>query len=809
MFTLAQLISYYTDLTGRAPDAATRLTLDALATQSQMGAMLGAAVLAYIDSHWAPPPTPPTTPDPTPSVPSPATPVVVINASQALKTYYASVTGLGFEQIPAADQAGLDGLITRVGVGSMTLADAQQAVAAMARGTTSVVNLSYQFFTGTTPYQAGVAYLLGTSGDNPWGLATALYQGVSLETRYIEFAVNLGKFGEGKATFAAGYGALSLTDALIKAYAEIFGVALSSTKASEMLAARVVVGDLTQTRAEILARYGGGDPMDLGTKAALVGWLLAEAVKADTGPYAKAQNAFLADLGPDGLANFHVDLLAVYGPKKTVAAGATIKLAHDQSASTDATSSALRTTHQSDVIKGATGLDKGRAILTGDGDDQVTVAGAMNGKIVLGDGDSTVTLADIGATGTVTFGTGQNTVNLSGVLAIGAVLSAAGSNNTLRLTSADARVLGDVTGFQVVVLNAPVAADALTGVKGARIIYNQVASDFGAGVKVAITAANHETVVLKDTRYGVVITDTTAAGARQMVVHLDNFTGAATTKVDRSAGYAADGGSITLFTTAAVDHAAQSGKVSLFVNSHSTAGMIYAAARTDTEAGVLLSPIHTLELRGTGKLTAQIAESFTHVDASDAGEFDLTYAVLGGVGLETLKTAKAGQFIFSSWTSRLSVDLSHAADEDYAGPMTFVLGAGANTIEVTAAGGRLNNLAIVDGAVVVTAELTGFDKGVDHLVLDAVSQGSLAKAQEAADGAASLTEALQRVAAKVAVNDLAVFTYGGDTYVFVQDLRAGLNMTDAMSAGDGLIKLTGVTSLSVVSGAAVGDIHWG
>ena len=56
---------------------------------------------------------------------------------------------------------------------------------------------------------------------------------------------------------------------------------------------------------------------------------------------------------------------------------------------------------------------------------------------------------------------------------------------------------------------------------------------------------------------------------------------------------------------------------------------------------------------------------------------------------------------------------------------------------------------------------------------------------------------------------MAIFTYGGDTYVYQQGAQAGVNMGDAITAGDGLIKLAGVTGLSVVTGAAIGDIHYG
>lgn len=57
--------------------------------------------------------------------------------------------------------------------------------------------------------------------------------------------------------------------------------------------------------------YGRDGLNGIGTKAAMVGWLLAEAEKADLGVYARSNAAFLTDLA-DG-ANFGIDLVGVYG----------------------------------------------------------------------------------------------------------------------------------------------------------------------------------------------------------------------------------------------------------------------------------------------------------------------------------------------------------------------------------------------------------------------------------------------------------------------------------------------------------------
>ncbi len=167
--------------------------------------------------------------------------------------------------------------------------------------TTSVATMSYQFFTGKIPSEAGVDYLVSAKGPNPNNLNGAYYQSFNLENRYINFAVNLGKDGEGKATFAAKYGSLSLFEAAREAYRTIFGGTPTDAK----------VHALIDTRVDYFASYGGDGAAGIGTKAAMVGWLLAEAAKADVGMYSKANDAFLTDLA-DG-ATFAIDLVGVYG----------------------------------------------------------------------------------------------------------------------------------------------------------------------------------------------------------------------------------------------------------------------------------------------------------------------------------------------------------------------------------------------------------------------------------------------------------------------------------------------------------------
>jgi hypothetical protein len=201
----------------------------------------------------------------------------------------------------------LEDLLAKLKVNLVTYKEALDQVIDRADGTTSVATLSYQFFTGKIPSKAGIDYLVSTTGGNANNINSAYYQDFNIENRYINFAVNLGHDGAGKDAFQTKYGALTLFDATKKAYTEIFGATPTDTKVHELLDTTFAFGGKTITRADYFASYGHDA---IGTKAAMVGWLLSEAAKADVGTYATANEAFLNDLA-DG-ATFNVDLIGVY-----------------------------------------------------------------------------------------------------------------------------------------------------------------------------------------------------------------------------------------------------------------------------------------------------------------------------------------------------------------------------------------------------------------------------------------------------------------------------------------------------------------
>ena len=197
-----------------------------------------------------------------------------------------------------ADRAYVQELATKVSGGMLTEAAALKTIVQLADASAAVATTSYAFFTGQTPSEGGMDYLLSPIGPNPANLNSAYYQGFNAENRYINFAVNLGRDGEGKAAFQAEYGAKSMFEATRSAYTEIFGTAPTDAK----------IHALIDTRADYFAYYG---KTDIGAKAAMVGWLLAEAMKADVGMYANSSNAYLTDMA-DG-APFAVDLIGDYG----------------------------------------------------------------------------------------------------------------------------------------------------------------------------------------------------------------------------------------------------------------------------------------------------------------------------------------------------------------------------------------------------------------------------------------------------------------------------------------------------------------
>jgi serralysin len=194
--------------------------------------------------------------------------------------------------------------------GGTSYADAIGLVTKAAVDTSAVAALSYQFFTGKTPTALGMDYLIDPNGPNPNNLNSATYQTFNLVNRFINFAVNLGQNGEAAASFDAAYGSLSLFDATQKAYGLIFGGTPTDQKVHDLLDAVVDPGTGPMSRAQFLALSAHDVVTGQGTKAAMVGFLLAAAETEHVGVYAKSADVFFADQATHNV--YGVDLIGTY-----------------------------------------------------------------------------------------------------------------------------------------------------------------------------------------------------------------------------------------------------------------------------------------------------------------------------------------------------------------------------------------------------------------------------------------------------------------------------------------------------------------
>ncbi len=264
----------------------------------------------------SPPPVspPPVSPPPAPSGGSSGSASTSASTPLTL-TPAAFVTGsssiLRLSSSSAAATSALSSLSTKLAAGTLTADAALKGAIALAGGTTSVATMTYEFFTGSAPSAAGIDYLVSPTSSNLNNLNSAYYQGFSVENRYMNFAVGLGKVGAGAANFQAHYGSLSLNDAMTQAYTTIFGSAPIAGKVDGLLNAIVTSNGVSETRAQYFAEFGQDGLTGIGTKAAMVGWLLAQAQSADVGTYAQANDAFLTDVALHNAA-FGGDIIATY-----------------------------------------------------------------------------------------------------------------------------------------------------------------------------------------------------------------------------------------------------------------------------------------------------------------------------------------------------------------------------------------------------------------------------------------------------------------------------------------------------------------
>lgn len=157
-------------------------------------------------------------------------------------------------------------------------------------GPTSAVALqTYHLFTGSAPTAAGLAWLVD-SPDNPTDLTDAYYALFNQTNRFINFSVNLGVHGEGKAAFEAAYASLSFEEAVRKAYDTIIGFKEAQAAGIDTEAAV----DWVVSQQDYLANFSsGGAASDY---AGMLGYLLHEGNVAKVGKYYNAVRAHVERL---------------------------------------------------------------------------------------------------------------------------------------------------------------------------------------------------------------------------------------------------------------------------------------------------------------------------------------------------------------------------------------------------------------------------------------------------------------------------------------------------------------------------------
>lgn len=717
---------------------------------------------------------------------------------QVLQSAYSDVSRLPFANIPAADLTTLQTLAGRVDAATLSLTDARIEIAKLVTASTTVANLSYNFFTGATPTAFGLDYLISPNGGNPNNLNSAYYQSFSAENRFINFAVNLGKNGAGKDAFTAAYGSLDLAAAATKAYGEIFGFAPAAGLIDTILTAQVPNGlGGTFTRAEYFAYYGGDGANGLGTKGAMVGFLLAVAANEHIGVYANANDAFLADLANDGQASFNTSLVGTYGEQPTFAAGATIAVTDTQSVSPDATNAALRSTTNNDTVTGTTNSG---AILVSGGHDSVTFSGAVGGYIDGGDGNDTITVGQLNAAvdvlggapnGKISGGAGNDVIAV-GKMINGAIVDGGAGDDTL-VMGADTDLFDktQITNVEHLVLeNFKLSFTSPT--LGTTTVMPLVATNY-TGLQDVTLKSSISTRIDNLAQNVALKMDGVTGGTLKVNYHVDLvITGMSSTQVGAPVvnAYLNNVTSSNATPTQLVV-TGNDGALVVHVQSDSTLALI----NSQTVNGPYSSG--KVVVVGTGHLTANFIGSeggynlTTHnLDASSSAGIDVLG--IGGSG------GVPNTVVLSAYNDSVAADLLGASVS------TFTLGAGSDVFKLYENGvsaPRFSNLGVENNKVTAFATLTDFEKGVDHVdlgtVISAVTTGI------SAGSATTLEQALINASSQVSANATAVFEWNGDTYIYHQDATVGVNV------GDGLIKLVGVVGLTVGTGAASADIHFG
>ena len=274
----------------------------------------------------------------------------------------------------AATKLTIDAYATQSQVGGITDAAAMANTLKLVNSTTAVAIETYQFFTGKAPSAAGLAYLVH-SDANTADLNDAYYAKFSAENRFINFAINLGVFGDGATAFAASYGntttsTVTYAQVVASAYDKIIGNSVATAAGVDVAA--TVAFFSRQANIDYLTAFVKANgitdaaKVDLAIKAALIGEILNAATVSGLGGYAQATAAMIADLSDGTLTSSDaVNILTAYPSTGTVGTVFNLTTGIDTFVGTNnndtfnatATSAATSGINLLDTIDGGAGID--------------------------------------------------------------------------------------------------------------------------------------------------------------------------------------------------------------------------------------------------------------------------------------------------------------------------------------------------------------------------------------------------------------------------------------------------------------------
>jgi S-layer protein len=466
--------------------------------------------------------------------------------------------------------------------------------------TTDVAVSTYNFFTGTTPTAAGLAYLVNST-TNTTDLNDANYAAFNQENRYYNFAINLAVGGAGATAFAASYGTLTLAQTVQVAYEKIVGSANVTNSAAAIADITSRIPFFTQ----VAAQRAPGLNQDIAVKAVIIGYILNEGIKADVGTYAKAIDGFNASLA-NGTAIYGTDVTVTYlgsgaGVGTGVGGGTTVP------------GSSLVMTTGLDAIKGTAGDDT----ITGSVNDTAALSTFNLGDSVDGGaGNDTLNIISNVASGNITATTlsGVTTANVETININNAI--AGGTALQFTATSAPGATAFNATGSgDVTVLSIGSAAIGAVGTNSGTVTQT-------------ITAAGASKVNLSNNTIGTggALNIDISGGTAQSTVTLQNTTGTA--------------GSATKLTI-------QAATTGLVINAGSAitigaGGIVAGALKTVVISGGAASTTGSVVTLGTladASLVSIDATGLTAGGVSVGIGANVATTFKGGAGIDTVKIA--------------------------------------------------------------------------------------------------------------------------------------------------------------------------